>query len=109
MRKIKHLHDDKGKEYRLDVRGSGGVITAVRILTREPGGGWQQTTDAFTEEHSLHLCKFAKVAGRVAKTAMPPFDLDAIVREAASSSSRKTPQKKKAGNGSSAKEEAGWA
>jgi hypothetical protein len=107
MRKTKDLINHSERHYRLDVRGSGGAITAVRILTREPGAEWQPCTDAFTEEHGVHLRKFAKVAGSVAKRAVPPFDLDAIVRGAAGSSTRRAP-KKKLGNGSSANGEAEW-
>jgi hypothetical protein len=67
-------------ECRLDLRGKGGNVTKARILTREPEGKWQEHDDEFTDELSLCLRKFAKVAAAVAKAAVPRYDPQAIVR-----------------------------
>jgi hypothetical protein len=109
MRKNNYLSNNKAKEYRIDLRGSGGKITAVRVQEREPGGEWQPCGDAFTEEHGVHFRKFSKVVTSVAKCAVPPFDLDAIIRKAEGSPRKKPRVNKKrrnntikvpAGNGS---------
>lgn len=117
MRNIKYLHTNSKMEYRIDLRGSRGKRTRVRILMREPGGKWQPCGDAFTEEHGVHFRQFAKVVASVAKRAVPPFDLDAIIRKAEGSPGKKARVSKTrlnstikgpAGNGSSKSEASDW-
>jgi hypothetical protein len=67
-------------EYRLDLRAKGGNVTQVRILTRGPEGKWQVYEGEFTNELSVCLRKFAKGAAAVTKAAVPPLDVEAIIR-----------------------------
>jgi hypothetical protein len=115
MRKIKALPQKNDSEYRIDIRGRGGKITALRVLERERGGEWQPCGEEFTEEHGVHCRKFVKVAASVAKRAVPRFDLDDIIRKAEGSARKNARVAKKpsaikatAGNGSSGSEASDW-
>jgi hypothetical protein len=63
-RKIVTNEKQSDTEYRIDVRGSGGKITRVRILERKPGGPWERCGDTFTDEHGIHFRQSARVVGR---------------------------------------------
>lgn len=69
-------------EYRLEIRGKGGKVTRVRLLTRKPGGKWRPCDGGFTDEHVAHFRKFAKVAAAVARAVAPALDVKAILRGA---------------------------
>src|ERR1700733_5589180 len=99
MSEIKELLELSDREYRVDVRGTGGKIKTIRLLERDRGGQWQSSGDVFTEEHCKHFGAFAKAVLSVAKDARPPLNLKAIMRKAEGPARKKERFKQKSKSG----------
>jgi hypothetical protein len=89
---------DSTKEIRLEIRGSRGKVSRVRILERKNGDKFHRIDGGWAEDHVTHLRLFAKVAATVAKSIAPPFDPEAILLTVNGSPPQDAPLAEEAGH-----------